>query len=1158
MSTIPITIDGIPVQARPGDTIAQAARRAGLGERIPTLCEEPGLGHQTSCFVCVVEIEGVKGKLPPACSTAVTPNMVVRTNTGRVEASRRTALELLLSNHPADCVGPCVRGCPAHVDVQKYLALARAGQYEEAIRLIRLQNPLVAICGRVCVRKCEENCRRTVLGDEAVGVNMVKRYLSDWEMQHPLDDVPGTPTGKRVAIVGGGPAGLTAAYYLRLQGHAVTIHETMPTLGGMLRYGIPDYRLPDQVLDYEIEHVTRMGVEVHLSSKLGRDVSLDALRAEYDAVLLALGAWSAMPGRVEGEDHPRCLSGIDFLRNVKEGNPPDFTGKRVAVVGGGNTAIDAARTSLRIGAAEVSILYRRTRKEMPAHEEEIVGAEREGVQVQLLVAPVKVEAEGDLLKGVVCQRMQLGEPDKSGRRAPVPIPGSEALFPFDYVIMAIGQKVVLAGVEGSEKPAVSKWGTLEASLDTGTTNVPGLFAAGDDVTGPSVVIEAIGAAHRTAEAMDQFLRGEPLAAERPRFDSAKENYGEVRRDVLPEIQAPERQHQPELEGAVRARSWDEVEGSLSFEQVMGEVSRCLRCGCGAQEVCTLRDLAHRYGVTYAFGGDANQVKPDQSNPRIQLEPSKCILCGRCIRMCTDVMGVTALGFVNRGFDTVLAPTMGKPLIDSPCISCGNCVDACPAGSLTFVEPCDMVTPSDESPSICTLCGNACVVAVAETQFGPSVRGWRDDEGVLTPLCGVGRFGNRLGLGDERVTRPLVKDGDTLREATWEEALERAANGMRQGVIDGGTGTVMVSASPTLAGEDLLAARYLAESLGAVRLGSVSEAVGRTSGPWAEKVVATATWEDLKTAKAVLWVGGLRAVDAPIVKARLAEARRRGAKVVVVGSLREQLRSVVDVVLRKPANDVGETALALLGATPLADEHAEAARRLLANDGALVVACATLGNPDVSGLGLEHLDARVAEIAAAGRPAGLLLTAEVNSRALALVGLATDPGFDRLYRAEATRAAWLVGEDAEALVPGERRPAFLVVQDVLLTGTAKLADVVLPLSTHFETGGTFVTADGQVLRTEATLDPRVDRTTLDVLTDVALRLKAATTVVDTDDPAGHFDAVTGLAGLDRVPGQRRDTRQGLSNGATLGVAHAPLSTTARAATALLASEGLLRS
>ena len=1156
MSTIPITIDGLQVDARPGDTIVKAARRVGLGERIPTLCEEPGLGHQTSCFVCVVEVEGVKGKLPPACSTAVAPNMIVRTNTARVETARRTALELLLSNHPADCVAPCVRGCPAHIDVQKYLALARAGQYEEAIRVIRQQNPLVAICGRVCVRRCEENCRRTVLGDEAVGVNMVKRAIGDWEIEHPIVDQPGEPTGRKVAIVGGGPAGITAAYYLRLQGHAVTIHESMPTLGGMLRYGIPDYRLPDGILDHEIEHVLNMGVEVHLNSKLGRDVSLDDLRAKYDAVLLALGAWSAMPGRVAGEEHPRCLSGIDFLRQVKEGNPPDFAGKRVAVVGGGNTAIDAARTSMRIGASEVGILYRRTRKEMPAHEEEIVGAEREGVKVELLVAPLQVVADGDLLKGVVCQRMQLGEPDKSGRRAPVPIAGSEALFELDYVIMAIGQKVVLAGVDGAATPSVSKWGTLEADPETGATNVAGLFAAGDDVTGPSVVIEAIGAAHRAAEAMHRFLRGDDLTPARARFDSAKESYGEIRRDVLPEIEAPHRSHQPELDGAARARTWDEVEGSLSFEQVMGEVSRCLRCGCGAQEVCTLRDLAHRYGVTHAFNGDAKQVKPDQSNPRVQLEPSKCILCGRCIRMCTDVMGVSALGFVNRGFDTVLAPTMGKPLAESPCISCGNCVEACPAGSLTFVESCDMVTPNDESPSICTLCGNGCVLAVADTQFGPSVRGWRDDEGVLTPLCASGRFGGRLALAGERLTRPMVRDDGALREATWDEALERATAGLRQAAIAGGTGTVLVTASPTLAGEDALATRLLADALGAVRTGSLTVAAGRASGPWAEKVVSTATWDELKAAKTVLWVGGVASPESAIVAARLAEARRNGARVVVVSSARELFQSVTDLAVRVPAEQVLATALGVLGGTPLADVRAEQARQVLAGDVALVVGCSTLGNPDVSGQGLEALDARVHELSAA-RPAGLLVTAELNARGLLLAGLSTPAGFDRLYRAEATRAAWLVGEDAEALVPGERRPGFLVVQDLFLTATAKQADVVLPLSHHFETGGSFVAPDGQVLRTEAAAEPLVDRTTLDVLTDAALRLKAGTPVVDADDPAAHFDRVAGLAGLDRVPPQRRETRQAGTNGAALQNASAPRGTLSAAIAAALAAQGILK-
>jgi len=704
VNLIPIEIDGVAIEARPGDTIAQAARRAGMGERIPTLCEEPGLGHQTSCFVCVVEVEGVRGKLPPACSTAVSAGMKVHTNTTRVERSRKTALELLLSNHPADCVAPCVRGCPAHVDVEKYSALARAGRYDEAARVIRGQNPLVSIGGRGCVRKCEDSCRRTVLGDDAVGVNLIKRVIGDWEREHPLPDQPGADTGKRVAVVGGGPAGLTAAYYLRLAGHAVDLYEKMPTLGGMLRYGIPDYRLPDAVLDHEVQHILDMGVGLHLGHKLGREITLYGLRQQYDAVFLGLGAWTAMPGRVDGEDHPQVLSGIDFLRHIKEtytdaGSDAGLAGKRVAVVGGGNTAIDAARTAMRLGAAEVLLLYRRTRKEMPAHEEEIVGAEHEGVQLHLLVAPTRVEAEGERLKGVICQRMELGEPDASGRRRPVPVPDSDTLFAADVVVMAIGQKVDLGGVEGAEVPEKSKWGTLEADPVTGRTNLPDVFAAGDDVSGPSVVIDAIGAAHRAADAMDRYLRGQTVELPTPRFDSQKESYGAIRPDVIVDVGGGPRHHSPELPGAERAHSWDEVEGTLSFDAAIEEASRCLRCGCGAQEVCTLRDLAHRYGVTYAFGGDANQHKPDRSNPRISLEPSKCILCGRCIRICTDVMDVQALGFINRGFDTVLRPAMGRDLIESPCISCGNCVEACPSGALTFSEPADMVTARAETRSL---------------------------------------------------------------------------------------------------------------------------------------------------------------------------------------------------------------------------------------------------------------------------------------------------------------------------------------------------------------------------------------------------------------------------------------------------------------------------
>ncbi len=445
-------------------------------------------------------------------------------------------------------------------------------------------------------------------------------------------------------------------------------------------------------------------------------------------------------------------------------------------------------------------------------------------------------------------------------------------------------------------------------------------------------------------------------------------------------------------------------------------------------------------------------------------------------------------------------------------------------------------------SRCLLCSLACTLDIDEGPEGLVVRGLEP----TSVACAGGLSANGLALGERRLLQPLVRDDGALREASWDEALQRATDGLRKAVIEGGTGTVLVSGAPTLAAEEALAVRLLADSLGAVRSGSLSVAAGRASGPWSDKPWSTATWEDLDAAGAVLWVGDATGVEAAAIEGRLAAVRAKGVPVVVVTSSSDRFAGAATTALRVPAADVLPTVLGLLAGAPLSLAAAEGARLALTKAANPVVGVATLGNPDVSGQGLERLDEQVHRLSAANG-ARLLVTAEANARALTLVGLTTPGGFDRLYRAEATRAAWLVGDDAESFVASDHRPAFLVVQDLVLTASARAADVVLPMSHPLETGGTVVTPDGRVLRVEPCVEPCLDRTTLDVLTDAALRLRAGTPVIDPDDPAGHVDRVAGLAGLDRLPPRRRETRQAGTNGAALQSGTAPRPTLLAAVT-----------
>ena len=517
--TVKVIIDGQTLAAGAGETILTVARRAGIG--IPTLCHDDSLTHFSSCFVCGVEVKGV-GRLIPACSTMVTDNMEVTTASERISAARRTCLNLLLSEHFGDCIAPCSKTCPAGIDIPAYLKSVAAGDPRAALAIIRRVNPLPAVCGYVCPHPCEDECRRVVL-EAPVAIDNCKRFAADEEQAGriaPPEIKPGKASGKKVAVIGAGPGGLSAAYYLALLGHAVTVYEQMPEAGGMLRYGIPEYRLPKKILDFEIKLLQRSGFAIKTGVTLGKDITLAQLREANDAVLLAHGAWLHNPTRVGHEDAPGVLSGITFLREVQDGKYARhaLAGQKVVVVGGGNTAIDAARTARRLGAASVTISYRRGKKEMPCHENEVRQAEDEGIVLELLNGPQEVKLRDGKAGGLQVIKMALGEPDASGRRRPVEVPGSEFVIPANLIISAIGQAIDLTPL-GEETVALAAKSWVKADEETGVTALADVFACGDAVSGPATVIAAIGAGGRAARSIDLFMQGLPVAAPRDKFNS---------------------------------------------------------------------------------------------------------------------------------------------------------------------------------------------------------------------------------------------------------------------------------------------------------------------------------------------------------------------------------------------------------------------------------------------------------------------------------------------------------------------------------------------------------------------------------------------------------------------------------------------------------------
>ncbi|NLD98989.1 MAG: FAD-dependent oxidoreductase, partial [Fibrobacter sp.] len=433
---ITVTVDGKQIEVYDNLTILQALLQEGL--HIPHLCYDIRLTRSNgNCGLCVVEVNE-DSRAVKSCQTPIRDGMRIITSNERIIAYRKIRLEQLLSDHNADCVAPCVTTCPANIDIQSYLHQVSNGNYTAALRVIKDRNPFPSACGRVCPHPCEYRCRRNLV-DSPVAINHIKRFVADRDMENQSPWLPKKKpeTGKKVAIVGGGPSGLSAAYYLAISGHEVTVFDKQSQPGGMMRYGIPQYRLPKETLDREIQIIRQLGVQILTEKTLGIHIRLENLQKDYDAVYLAIGSWRATPLQIDGENLKGVWLGIQYLEEITNGTAVEL-GETVCVIGGGNTAIDCARTSLRKGAKHVKLVYRRTREEMPAEPYEIEEAIHEGVEMIFLTAPVKITEQSGK-KELHCIRMTLGEPDRSGRRRPVPVDGSEYTISADTIIGAIGQ-----------------------------------------------------------------------------------------------------------------------------------------------------------------------------------------------------------------------------------------------------------------------------------------------------------------------------------------------------------------------------------------------------------------------------------------------------------------------------------------------------------------------------------------------------------------------------------------------------------------------------------------------------------------------------------------------------------------------------------------------
>jgi len=733
---IRIEVDGRVVEGFEGQTILEVCRDNGI--EIPTLCYEPKLPGFGACRMCVVEVEGEEHP-PISCSRSCEDGMKVQTQTEEVRRLRRTNLELIFSDHNAYCLPPCQNKCPSHIDIPGFLKANAEADWRESTRIFKRTIPFPSVLGRVCPAPCEEHCRRDEV-DEAIAIRDSHRYAGDQVLKAMLDDHVDPPvpfeqqatSGRRAAVIGSGPAGMAAAYYLQIAGHEVTVFERDPSPGGMLRYGIPQYRLPKvEVLEAEYESVTRLGARIVTNAGLGRDFTLDDLTNQgFDSVLIAIGCYDTNKLGIPGEDAAEVLDGLEYLRTATLGLPyPNHAGKRVVVIGGGFTSMDCSRTSIRQGASEVTLVYRRDMKDMPASDE-VHEAIEEGVTAIFQAGPVRVVTDDSgNVTGVEFIRMQLGEPDASGRRRPEPAPGTEFTIPCDRVLLAIGQGPELdwASEPGNEGVEATKNRRLKADAVTFSTGRAGVFGTGDVRIGAATVVEAIAEGRRAAYAVDAYLKGMDLDAIRTRQTLAEPQPEFL--SIVPftgEIKEPRYRLKP-LPAEQRNDSYIEYELPYTREEAMAESTRCLQCTCEAIGFCDLRRLGIEYGTTLTtlepenhqgagfrsitenrFTGINHDYIRDDSHAFILREPSRCIDCGRCANVCSEIVGAACYDFMRIGFDTLVTTPLDMSLNDTPCVSCGRCAETCPTGALMPKPRILEKYEVDESRCIlCGICVDAC-------------------------------------------------------------------------------------------------------------------------------------------------------------------------------------------------------------------------------------------------------------------------------------------------------------------------------------------------------------------------------------------------------------------------------------------------------------------
>ena len=518
--------------------------------------------------------------------------------------------------------------------------------------------------------------------DFPVNINGVKRFIGDFDSYQTVEYVPFRvpDTGRKVAVVGAGPAGLTCSYFLRCLGHTVTVFEKQEAAGGMLRWGIPYYRLPDDVLGREIKAVINLGVEMRYNRELGKEFTIQSLKREgYEAIFLGVGAQKSSRMATPGEDLPGVMTGLDLLARLARNDKPNL-GDFVVIFGGGNTAMDAAGSVVRLGVEKVIVVYRRTRAEMPAQNIEIEEAVEEGVKIMYRTAPLAIARENDALS-VRCIKMELGEPDVSGRRRPIPVEGSEFTIPCSTIVTAMGQIVDNECIARDD--LTTKHGMILTDGDTTETSIPSVFSGGDCVSGPDIAINAIGAGKRAALEIDEYLRTGLCKSVSEQYNCTKGRWDKISPEELKRAIPSDRLEVPILPLEIRKATFREMTMTWDRESAMQDAARCLSCGCTERYTCVLRDYASEYGVEFDQVTRARPLPIDDNHLFIVRDPGKCILCNLCLKICREMEGSSALSFYEEDNVLTIGPNDHRPFDMTACVACGHCATTCPTGALSF-------------------------------------------------------------------------------------------------------------------------------------------------------------------------------------------------------------------------------------------------------------------------------------------------------------------------------------------------------------------------------------------------------------------------------------------------------------------------------------------